>query len=251
MTICGGVIAAMAGAIVATLCLSPDSARADRDSAPDDGNAAVAAAKAERDDLKRVWIGQAEFRPYQEIELHPKVAGYLQSITVDVGDRLNEGQVIATLEVPELDDDLTRAEAVVKRSEQEVARAQASADEAQGAFERLQAVVKSQPKLIAQQDLDSALAKQRGATSNCAAAKEQLAVSQAEAKKLHTMKQYTRITVPFAGVVTKRYADPGQIIQAGTGSSTQTTPLVRLSTRPSAPDGSRANEICSLRPQRR
>jgi RND family efflux transporter MFP subunit len=47
--------------------------------------------------------------------------------------------------------------------------------------------------------------------------------------KLQTMLKYSRVTAPFSGVITKRYADPGALIQAGTSSSTQTLPLVRLS----------------------
>jgi RND family efflux transporter MFP subunit len=54
-------------------------------------------------------------------------------------------------------------------------------------------------------------------------------VARAEVTKLKTMLKYSRITAPFAGVITERYADPGALIQAGISSSTQTSPLVRLS----------------------
>ena len=62
-----------------------------------------------------------------------------------------------------------------------------------------------------------------------AAAEQQLAVSKATANKTHTLLEYARITAPFAGVITHRYADTGAMIQAGTSSQTQTMPVVQLS----------------------
>ena len=65
--------------------------------------------------------------------------------------------------------------------------------------------------------------------SNLAAAQEQVHVNNAELQRIKTLFDYTRVTAPFAGVVTKRYADKGSMIQAGTSSSSQAMPLVRLS----------------------
>jgi len=90
-------------------------------------------------------------------------------------------------------------------------------------------IEKAQPNLIAQQDIDSATAKERAAEADLAAAREQESGATAEVNKLKTMLQYARITAPFDGVVTKRYADKGALIQAGTSSSTQAMPLIRLS----------------------
>jgi len=189
----------------------------------------VAVARVERQDLAQELVCDAEFRPYQEIDLHAKVAGYLESINVDIGDRVKAGQLLATIEVPELGDDIRRAEAAQKRSGQEVTRAQAAADDAHLVFSRLSAVAKTQPSLIAQQELDSALEKDHATASALAAAQAEVEVAKAEVEKLRTMAKYCRITAPFAGVITERYADPGALIQAGTSSSTQTLPLVRLS----------------------
>jgi RND family efflux transporter MFP subunit len=189
----------------------------------------VAVARVERQDLAQELVCDAEFRPYQEIDLHAKVAGYLESINVDIGDRVKAGQLLATIEVPELADDIRRAEAAQKRSGQEVTRAQAASDDAHLVYTRLSAVAKSQPGLIAQQELDSALEKDRAAASALAAAQAEVEVAKAELEKLQTMLKYCRIAAPFAGVITERYADPGALIQAGTSSSTQTLPVVRLS----------------------
>ncbi len=189
----------------------------------------VAVAKVIREDLMQELVVEAELRPYEEIDLHAKVAGYLEKINVDIGDRVEAGQLLATIEVPELADDITRGEATLKRSEQEVKRAQAAYEESHLAYNRLLAVDKSQPNLVAQQEIDTAQGKDLVAESTLAAAKDQVEVTRAELNKLKTMLKYSRITAPFSGVITKRYADPGALIQAGISSSTQAMPLVRLS----------------------
>ena len=189
---------------------------------------AVPVAKAGREDLFKELTVQAEFRPYQEIDLHAKVAGFLQQINVDIGDRVKEGDLLATLEIPELRDDLDHARAVEKRSDDEVAHAEAAYDDAHLSYTRLAEVNKVQPDLVAQQDLDTAQAKNRSAETALAAAKEQVEIAKSDVEKLQTMFKYSRITAPFSGIITKRYADRGALIQAGTAGG-QTLPLVRLS----------------------
>jgi len=175
----------------------------------------VAVAVVDREDLFKELTIQAEFRPYEEIDLHAKASGYLREIQVDIGDRVKAGDLIGILEVPELDDDLARALAAQQRAE-------ADYKEAHLTYTRLQSVSQSRPALVAQQDLDAAEEKDSAAAAALAAAK-------ADAKKYQTLADYTRITAPFNGVITKRFADPGALIQAGTSSDTQTKPLIRLS----------------------
>ena len=189
----------------------------------------VATIQVVREDLSHQMAVQGEFRPFQEIDLHPKVAGFLEKMNVDIGDTVKQGQLIAVIEVPELQDDLVRADAVVKRSEQDVIRDEAAYEEARLANQRLMAAAKAQPNLIAQQDLDVVHARERVIASTLASAREQVQVAGADVRKLKTMLGFSRIVAPFSGVITRRNADPGQMIQAGTASSTQATPLVRLS----------------------
>jgi RND family efflux transporter MFP subunit len=203
----------------------------------------VAAVRAERHDLARDLEMAAEFRPYQEIDLHAKVAGYLKSIHADVGDKVKQGQLIGVLEVPEFAEELAHAVASEKRSELDVVRAESEVTRAQSAYEmrklsydRLLGVSKTRPNLIAQQEVDTAAAMFREAEAQVATAKasfeaikQQVAVSGATKARVRTMMSYLRITAPFSGMVTKRYADAGAMIQAGTASQTQTMPVVRLS----------------------
>jgi len=187
----------------------------------------VAAARIERGDVSRELSFDAELRPFQEVELHAKVTGYLQTLTVDAGDSVKEGQVIATLEVPELQMEIEHAKASQRRSTSEIARAQAAYDEVHLVYTRLMATDKAQPHLIAQQDIDAARARDRSAEATIDSAKEQANVSEADVRKLQATLEYSKITAPFTGVITKRYVDPGALIQAGT--STGAMSVVRLS----------------------
>ena len=203
----------------------------------------VAVAKATIEDLSHGLVLTAEFKPYQEVDLMAKVAGYVKKINVDVGDRVTEGQVLAILEIPEMADDRARAQAAIDRSQAEVTRAKDQIQQAQSAhdiahltYTRLSDVSKQKPGLIAQQEIDDAHGKDlvaeaqvSGARSNLAAAQEQVHVNEAELQRIKTLFDYTSVTAPFTGVVTKRYADKGSMIQAGTSSSSQAMPLVRLS----------------------
>ena len=189
----------------------------------------VGAAKVQRESLARELVFDSELRPYQEVELHAKVAGYVQSINVDIGDRVKEGDLIATLELPEAQNDLDRALAAQHHSEEDIKRAEAAYEEAKLGLNRLRQIEKARPNLIAQQEIETADAREKTTSAGLAGARAQAAASEAEVRKLKTMLQYARITAPFDGVVTERYADKGALIQAGTSSSTQAMPLVRLS----------------------
>jgi RND family efflux transporter MFP subunit len=202
----------------------------------------VAVARVTRGPLSRSQDIEAELRPYQDVDIHAKVAGFVQSIVVDVGDHVREGQVLATLEIPELADEVEQADAgvaasdaEVTRAEAEVARAGSAHDVAHLAAARLTSVSKAQPGLVAQQEIDEAtgrdkVAEAQLATANAAlaASRQQVAVARANQARTHALFNYASITAPFAGVITKRYADKGTMIQAGTSSTTQALPLVRL-----------------------
>jgi RND family efflux transporter MFP subunit len=203
----------------------------------------VAVARVVPGDISQSLTMAAEFRPFQEIEVHAKVAGFLKSISVDVGDRVKAGQLLAVLEIPELQDEIRQDEASVKRAGEEIRRSQADLERARSAHEvahlnaaRLAGVMKTRPNLVAQQDIDEATGRDRVAEAQVstaeaalASAREQLEIARAGQSKTQTLFDYARITAPFAGVITHRYADTGAMIQAGTSSQTQAMPIVRLS----------------------
>src|SRR5260370_41652344 len=123
----------------------------------------VAVAKVTKEELSHNLTLTAEFRPFQEIDVMAKVSGYVKEIKVDVGDRVQQGQLLAILEIPEMIDDLTRARAAVERSsaeagraKDEIQRAESAHNIAQLSYDRLAAVSKQRPGLGAQQEIDDA-----------------------------------------------------------------------------------------------
>ncbi|HMG02346.1 MAG TPA: efflux RND transporter periplasmic adaptor subunit [Edaphobacter sp.] len=182
-----------------------------------------------------------EFIPFQEVELHAKVAGFIRRINVDIGDRVRAGEVLATLEVPELTAQVTGAEAGVRHSQEEialaksqVARAEADHNSLHMAAERLKQAAAARPGMIAQQELDDAEAKDAASEAQVAVAKSTVAAAQqqmdvAKAEQLHysSLADYSKITAPFDGIVTWRYADTGALIQAGT-SNAGSMPVVKV-----------------------
>ncbi len=188
----------------------------------------VAVAKAVRGDLSQYTTLTAEFMPYQEVSVHAKVAGYVQSISVDIGDHVKAGQVLAVLEIPELNDDLKKATAELMTSQEEVKRAQADYDDVHLVYQRLTGVAKANPKLIAQQDLDNAKAKDDAMESALSSAQKRVEENDANVAKMRTLLGYSSIPVPFDGIITRRYSDTGALVQAGTASDTQAMPLVDI-----------------------
>jgi RND family efflux transporter MFP subunit len=182
------------------------------------------------------------FKPFQDVDVHAKVAGYIKEIYVDVGSHVKEGQTLAVLEVPELVAQLTGAEAARQRAKEEVTRAQSDLEGAKSThvavhamYVRLSQAAQEREGLVAQQEVDDAQAKDQStqaqvssAEAELSAAQQALAVAQATYEQYKALSAYTQITAPYAGVVTIRYADTGSLIAAGTSESKQAEPVVRL-----------------------
>jgi RND family efflux transporter MFP subunit len=209
---------------------------------PEAPPATASIAPVTRGDLASTLTVAGEFQPYQEVELHAKVSGYIRRINVDIGDRVKSGQVIATLEVPELNAQVVASQAQIRHSQSEITRAQNEVTLAQAnyaalhaAYTRLSEASKRRPGLIAEQELDDSRAKDQDAEakinvakSALEATKEQLGISKADNQRVQSLEDYSIVTAPFTGVVTMRYADVGSLIQAGTASNTQSMPVIKL-----------------------
>ena len=205
--------------------------------------ATVPAAKVTRAELSNDLSLTGEFQPYQEVDLMAKVSGYLKSIRVDIGDQVREGQALATLEIPEMEDDMTRAAAAVQAADADVAtarddlrRATSSHEIAHLSFTRIEDVNKQEAGLVPRQDIDVVHSRDLESEAQLAMAQSRLRSAEqhsqmaiSEEARVQTMQKYTQIVAPFSGVITKRYANTGSMIQAGTSSQTQAMPVVRLS----------------------
>jgi RND family efflux transporter MFP subunit len=178
--------------------------------------------------------------PFQEIDVYAKEAGYVKELLVDYGTRVEKGQKMAVLEIPELEVQLKQDDAAIQSAAERVTHAQREVDrlEAQHkpVHDQAQRISKVAPGLLAQQEIDDAQGKDLALESQVEAGKsaQQTAESQLEESKEKlqrdkVMFDYATINAPFAGVVTQRYANQGTLMQSGTNSSTQALPLVRLS----------------------
>lgn len=215
----------------------------DRDADPKAAEVpAATVALARRGVLSNTLTLAGQFQPYQEIDVHAKVSGYVQHIYVDIGDRVRAGQTLAVLEIPELDAQLKGTQAALLHSKDEIVRAENEVTRAESdhyalhaAYTRLQQASNDRPGLIAEQELDDARAKDLAseaqidaAKAALAAAKQQSAVADADRMRVSALADYATVTAPLSGVITWRYADTGALIQAGTASDTQSMPLVKL-----------------------
>ncbi|MGP0096054.1 MAG: efflux RND transporter periplasmic adaptor subunit [Terriglobales bacterium] len=210
--------------------------------APAEQPRAAAVVAVTRGDLASSVTVAGQFQPYQQVDLHAKVSGYIRWIKVDIGDRVRQGEVLALLEVPELQNQVEGAQAEVRHSQSDITRAQSEVVSAESTYSavhaeytRLQEASKERPGLIAEQELDDSRAKAQQAAAQVGVAKasldamqQQLGVSRATRSRLETMSKYEQIIAPFTGVVTKRYADTGSLIQAGQDNNTQTLPVVQV-----------------------
>ena len=209
---------------------------------PPDTSRLAAVSMVRRGSIDNAITLSGEFHPFQEVDIHAKVAGYLKNISVDVGDRVRLGQTIGVLEIPELNAELQSADASVRNANDAIERAQSELESAKSthdayhsAYSRLKQASESRAGLIAEQELDDSQAKDKEAEAQISVAqatlseaRSQLAVAQGKQQQMTALSDYSRITAPFDGVITQRYADTGALIQAGTSSSTQAMTVVQL-----------------------
>lgn len=198
---------------------------------------------AQRGDIAHVLTLAGQFQPYQVVDVHPKVSGYMKHINVDIGDIVHQGETLATLEVPELRAQVEQTGFELKQSQEEITRAQHEIKRTEALnyalhaqSERLKQAAATRPGLIAQQELDDAQSKDLSSQAQVDAAKAALAAAQqhaeaarADNERVQALENYTNVVAPISGVVIWRYADTGALIQGGTTSNDATLPIVRLS----------------------
>ncbi len=203
----------------------------------------VAVVKVARQNLASQLEIASEFLPYQEIDVYAKVSGYVQKLYVDWGTHVQKGQILADLEIPELQQQLQQDDANVHRGESDLLRAREELNRSQSEYNvahmtytRLADVQKTQPGLVAQEDIDVSQGKDEQANAGLSAAKDSLAASEqglmgakAAFEKDKALYAYSHITAPFDGVVTSIQAYTGALLPAGTSSNIGNSALCHLS----------------------
>jgi RND family efflux transporter MFP subunit len=205
-------------------------------------NPSAQVAVVQRGNIDQVLTLAGQFQPYQTVDVHPKVSGFIRHIYVDIGDRVHQGQTLAVLDVPELKAQLSGTVSEVARSGDEIVRAQHEVKRAESThsaihadYDRLLQTSQAQPGLVAQQELDDAQAKDLSSSAEVDAAKAALAgaqkgmeVSQSDNERVSAIENYTNVVAPLDGVIIWRYADTGALIQSGVSSNNQDLPIVKL-----------------------
>ncbi len=236
-------LAVAAAAAALSSCGSAEKMQAKDPSASSPAEVSVGVAKVSRRALRQELTLSSELVPFQEIDVYAKESGYVKQLNVDYGDHVKAGQVLATLEIPELQSQLQQDDAAVTsardqitHAEHELSRVEAQHRVAHLQFQRLDGVIRNKPGLVAQQEVDNAQgsdlageAQVEASKSNLEAARSKLLEAQAKRQHDQVLYDYSRITAPFSGIITQRFANYGTLMQAGTSSSTQAMPLVRLS----------------------
>jgi RND family efflux transporter MFP subunit len=205
-------------------------------------NPSAQVAIVQRGNIDQVLTLAGQFQPYQTVDVHPKVSGFIRHIYVDIGDRVHQGETLAVLEVPELRAQLSGTVSEVARSGDEIVRAQHEVKRAESTYsaihadyDRLLQTSQAQPGLVAQQELDDAQAKDLSSAAEVDATKAALAsaqkgmeVSKADNERVSAIEDYTNVVAPLDGVIIWRYADTGALIQSGVSSNNQDLPIVKL-----------------------
>jgi membrane fusion protein, multidrug efflux system len=175
--------------------------------------------------LDQMVILPGEFTPYLGVAIHAKVAGFVETVEVDRGSVVKQGQLLATIVAPELNAQRAEAEAKVQTAEAQRAEAEAGVASAESTYERMKAA-SATPGVIAGNELIKAEKQLDAERAKAAADKSAVEAARAALKAVQELVAYLRITAPFAGLVTTRNVHPGALV--GTGESS--VPMFELET---------------------
>ena len=203
---------------------------------------AVAVVKPQRRRIADRLTLSGALAPYEQVTLYAKVSGYLKSLTVDIGDAVSRGQLVAEIDVPELVAALEEKRAGLLKAKAALEQARAAVEQGRAALEfqeisyrRLKSIHDRDPDVMPQQEVDQAHSSFEVARSKVKmdeaqvkVAEAAVAAAQAEIETLNMIVQYARVVAPLSGVVTERFVDPGALVQAASTSRTQAAPLVSI-----------------------
>src|SRR5437773_4208396 len=164
-----------------------------------------------------------EFRPYLGVPIFAKVTGFVEKIQVDRGSEVKEGDLLATLEAPEMQTQIVEAQSKAQAIGLQRAEAAARLAAAQSTYQRLKAAAAT-PGVVAENDLIVAEKNVEAAEAVVHAYEDSIKAAQAQEQSLRDLGQYLTIKAPFEGIITERNVHPGALVGPGSGS----TPLLRL-----------------------
>jgi RND family efflux transporter MFP subunit len=164
-----------------------------------------------------------ETAAWYESTIYARVSGYVAKWYVDIGDQVKNGQLLASIDTPELDAELLAAKAKLQVSEAQVKVKEADATFAASTYARW----RDSPKgVVSEQEREDKKAGDSSAVAQLAAARAQVNSDQADVDRLTAFEQFKHVTAPYAGTIVERRIDIGNLVTAGSSSST--TSLYRI-----------------------
>jgi len=152
---------------------------------------------------------------YQSI-IFSRVDGYVASWVADIGDRVKQGQVLATIDTPEMDQELIAARAQAAASAAKVAVAESNVSIARLTYERW----RDSPRgVVSEQEREEKKASYQEATAQLAAAKAQNQLDAAYVAKFVAMEVFKKVTAPYYGIITARHLDVGDLVSSGSSAN--------------------------------
>jgi RND family efflux transporter MFP subunit len=158
----------------------------------------------------------AQLTPYEQVDIYPKVTGFVQNVTVDRGSRVQQGQILVRLTAPELASQRSQAEAAVRAAESQLTTAEAKLTSDNGTYLHMVAASKT-PGVLAENDVAVAGQTVSADKGLVAAAEQNVGVAKDELRSVSQTESYLTMTAPFAGVVTTRNLHPGALIGPASG----------------------------------
>jgi membrane fusion protein (multidrug efflux system) len=164
-----------------------------------------------------------EFQPYLAVPIYAKLPGFVKRVAVDRGSTVKQGQVLVTLEAPEMQAQITEAQAKAQAIGLQKAEAEAKLAGAQNTYDRLKAA-SATPGVVAENDVIVAQKTAEAAQALVRSYEDSIKAAQAQVQSVRDLEQYLTLKAPFDGIITERNVHPGALVGPGNGS----TPLLRL-----------------------
>jgi RND family efflux transporter MFP subunit len=177
----------------------------------------VTVTAARRAALASEHVLPGDAKPLLEAAIYSRTTGYLKRRQVDIGEQVEEGQLLAEIATPEIDAKLEQARATLLQSKAALLRDQAREVLAQADLKRAKDLLPR--KGLSQQEFDTVFAQARAATATVAADESTIKANEADIRRLQTLQSFQKLTAPFSGVITAKNVDPGALVAADSPNS--------------------------------
>jgi membrane fusion protein (multidrug efflux system) len=164
-----------------------------------------------------------EFQPYLAVSIYAKLAGFVKRVDVDRGSSVKQGQVLVTIEAPEMQAQIVEAQSKAQALGLQRAEAEAKLAGAQSTYDRLKAA-SATPGVVAENDVVVAQKTAEAAQALVRSYGDSIKAAEAQVQAVKDLEQYLTLKAPFDGIITERNVHPGALVGPGSGS----TPLLKL-----------------------